>query len=339
MVVMVGVATLMRRGWRAAALHTLPLAAILGVWWLATQDWDRNRSAEPLQIGAFMSFVATGIGATFSALGQVPGIAWVLGVVVALGLAVLWIGTPPRERRRQFAIPAAMLVAMMVLLVINAVGRSHFGAEYSRNGRYLHLQAALVLPSLALAADALLRRWRILVPISLAAVVVGIPGNIAAGNDYVERIVHANGHPDRAPNADAATTPTRHPAQFVHAGGNDRVVARRSARRAAFPQPPTLLRRYPQTSTRTLRVSWPVRRDPRPPCRILTRPIIVHLDKHQSFGTLGGAIRVTYLTPATGRPEPATYTGDHVLAAGTRPLKLRVETTTPASPARLCGLP
>src|SRR6185369_9091996 len=35
MVVVVGLATLLRRGWRIAVLHTVPLAAVYGAWWLA----------------------------------------------------------------------------------------------------------------------------------------------------------------------------------------------------------------------------------------------------------------------------------------------------------------
>src|SRR5205085_12586284 len=46
MVGVVGLAVLVRRGWKMAALHTLPLAAVFGAWWLAFGH-DAQSTARP----------------------------------------------------------------------------------------------------------------------------------------------------------------------------------------------------------------------------------------------------------------------------------------------------
>jgi hypothetical protein len=55
---------------------------------------------------------------------------------------------------------------------------AHFGTEFARNGRYLYTFAVLALPAMAVAAEAVAHRWRVLVPVVLVLFVVGIPGNV-----------------------------------------------------------------------------------------------------------------------------------------------------------------
>ena len=59
-----------------------------------------------------------------------------------------------------------------------AIGRSSFGSDYARISRYISLTAAMVLPALAVAVDALARRWRFLLPIGIVLLLVGIPSNL-----------------------------------------------------------------------------------------------------------------------------------------------------------------
>jgi hypothetical protein len=44
----------------------------------------------------------------------------------------------------------------------------------------MHVVAALSLPAIAVAADALVRRWRVIAPVAVALLLVGIPGNVEA---------------------------------------------------------------------------------------------------------------------------------------------------------------
>ena len=185
MAIVVGIATLMRRGRRAAALHTVPLAVIFGTWWIVCRDWGTYRLGEgSSSLTQITTFVGTGIGATFGAIGQLPGVAWLLAAILAGGIVLAWSQTSPEQRAQRFALPTGLVSGMLAFLVIAGVGRAHEGDAHARQGRYLYIAAALLLPVLALAVDVLARRRRILISIAVAVFLVGIPGNLAATGDY-----------------------------------------------------------------------------------------------------------------------------------------------------------
>ena len=91
MIAVVGLATLARRSWRAAALHTVPLALVYAVWFRAFEDertaqgvgYTHYDLSSPQQVARF---VATGVRAAFDGMGQVPGVGWALGVLLVVGL-------------------------------------------------------------------------------------------------------------------------------------------------------------------------------------------------------------------------------------------------------------
>ena len=60
------------------------------------------------------------------------------------------------------------------------LGIIQHATDGARAGRYVHLVAAMFLPAIALAADAVIRRWRLLAPAVAVALLIGFPGNIAA---------------------------------------------------------------------------------------------------------------------------------------------------------------
>src|SRR5207248_655554 len=67
------------------------------------------------------------------------------------------------------------------------------GTRFASSSRYLHITVALLLPALAVAADALVRRWRGFVPVVLALFLIGIPGNIATiDNNFFSSAYFAN---------------------------------------------------------------------------------------------------------------------------------------------------
>lgn len=178
MVVVVGLATFLRRGWRVAAVHTAPLAVLYLVWWAATgrDTYDRPAPSVP----ELARFVTTGIGNAFEELGQVPFFGILLAVVLLVGLVLAWGPLTSDERRRRAGAPAALLAGALVFLVIGGLGRAAtFGSELARSGRYVHVVAALTLPTLAVAADALTRRWRLVTPAVLALFVIAAAGNLA----------------------------------------------------------------------------------------------------------------------------------------------------------------
>ncbi|MGH8983136.1 MAG: hypothetical protein ACRDY6_04595, partial [Acidimicrobiia bacterium] len=177
MSVVVGLAVLMRRGWRRALFHTAPLAVLYLLWWTAFARDNYGSVARTPETVA--PFVRAGFSAAFDAMGQLPGLGLALGATLVIGIVLRWRQLGGATFRKVAAAPLALLVGAIVFLVIAGAGRAaFFGPSFARAGRYVHLVAALSLPALALAADALVRRWRLLVPPVLLLLLAGIPGNL-----------------------------------------------------------------------------------------------------------------------------------------------------------------
>ncbi len=189
MTVIVGLAAAIRRGPRIALFHVLPLAAVYLVWFVSTA---RDSYTTNAGFGEVARFIGTDLRATFDALGQLPGLGALLGAALVFGLAVAWRPLRGRELRRRIAAPAALLIGGVVFLAIVAIGRATQPTTVFRQppapSRYLYIVAALVLPALAVAVDALGRRLGRAG--SIAAVIVlllGVPGNIGELTRYLDR--------------------------------------------------------------------------------------------------------------------------------------------------------
>jgi hypothetical protein len=180
MVGVVGIATLVRRGWRVALLHTGPLAAAY-LLWLATSAWDDYSEQDRAPIGVLVRFVTTGVSHGFDSMGQVAGVGVVFAIVLVVGLWLAWSPLRGAELRRRLSVPAAMLAGALALFVLAALQRAAAsGSDHARQSYYTHLFVAMVLPATAIAADALARRWRVLTIPVIALFIVGIPGNLQA---------------------------------------------------------------------------------------------------------------------------------------------------------------
>ncbi len=178
MTIVVGVAVLLRRGWRLAALHTAPLACVYLVWFGFVGH--RGYEGEQSSLAQVPRFVATGLANSFTRMGQLWGIGALLGALLGIGLVVAWARCPFEQFRRTAAVPAALLIGAVVFLAIAGYGRSLAGTSAARAPRYVHLVVAMALPALAIATDALVRRWRGLAPLLVLLLVIGIPGNVEA---------------------------------------------------------------------------------------------------------------------------------------------------------------
>ena len=151
-VVVVGVFSLVRRGWRVALLQTAPPLGVYSIWWVTrgrgAVRWSRNLRVH--------EWTWNGLSGTFSSLTRVSALAVVVGVLFVAGLVYVW-----RQRggarmlRTSAAMPIAMLVGALAFLVLTGIARASFGAGSVREGRYLDIVAALTLPAIAMAADAL----------------------------------------------------------------------------------------------------------------------------------------------------------------------------------------
>ncbi len=186
--VVVGVATLLRRGWRMAAFQTVPLAALYGVWYVV----ERPKTA----LGVFpisnsqlahvvYDWVVRNAQRSFGALGHFPLVAALMGLVLVVGLVLAWATLSWTEFRLRGSKIVALLVGAVVFASITGVGRWFFGLGAAASSRYLYLTAAFVLPALGVAADALIRRWQLMAPALAVLVAVSVPGTIGGfGRQY-----------------------------------------------------------------------------------------------------------------------------------------------------------
>jgi hypothetical protein len=346
MVIVVGVATLLRRSWRVSALHTVPLGVVYGLWWLRYSHGNHSITGSAHQI---IDWCVTGAAGVFGALGSVYGVGWVLAVILVGGGVLAVRESDPRITRGRLVLPSALLVGAAAFLLIAAFDRSGIGASAAKLSRYLHILAALVLPSIAVAFDTLLRRSRALGIVAIAALLVGIPGNITQANDYARRqrpVDDATRHLmlsiartplARTVPATLRPDPNRAPTLtlgWLRAGvASGRVPKTR-------PSTPT------EALTNRLRLSLVELDQPSGlACRPLTAPVVLHLDTGGRFGIVGKTL-VILVETRTARSAPVPFgigllnpSLAHTLDVVAGPLTIHVGPAGPAGrlgPA-LCG--
>ncbi len=175
MVAAVAAAVLIARGWRVACLYAFPLAFLYLLWWSA---YARDVTHRPVTVREMTSFSFSQVRETFSAMGHLRGVGLVLVVVTAGGLVLAWRNAGRAVVRRRAAGPAGLLFGLVVFVGLTAWSRAGNVAALAAPSRYLHVVAALVVPAVAVAVDALLRRWLLLTPVAVALLLVGVPGNL-----------------------------------------------------------------------------------------------------------------------------------------------------------------
>jgi len=296
MTVAVGLSVLFRRGWRAAVFHTAPLGLLYIVWWLAFARGQYTTAGGSIDL--VVRFITTGFAGAFGEMGQLPGAGLALGAVLVAGLVLAWRGLDRAQLRRRAAAPGALLIGAALFLAIAGVGRaSLFGPSVARSSRYLHIVAALSLPAIAVAAETLMRRWRVLGSVAIALLLVGLPGNIDFLVNYDARVKYGLGNPDLmltfprvslARDVPRRLRPAPDLAPYVTIGWLlDGVAAGRIPRpgRAGPVIAPTAnLRLSLLQSTRPTAASQ---------CRVLRAPLTRTLVDGESVGINGGRIRVS----------------------------------------------
>jgi hypothetical protein len=173
----VGLAMLVRRGWRIALMQTVPFAVLYGAWWLHYTGTSQASVHDP---HVLWGWVRTGVVDAFDALGQVSVIGWAIAVMLVTGAVLAWRQVPASARRKRFAVPAAMLLGSVAFLLLTGVNRAWIGIQFAGSSRYLHITVALMIPALGVAADALIRRWRGFAVVVPLLFLIGIPGNLRA---------------------------------------------------------------------------------------------------------------------------------------------------------------
>src|SRR6185437_14546013 len=188
MVMVMGIATLARRGWRIALTLVAPLGAIYLVWLVTIGHDDGVTQAGSLsQIGGIVS---GGLRNAFRVMAFDSWFMWPL-VALLVGGCILAARQRTRAGWAQLAVPLALLVGTFLLLASVASDHADVlgtkGAGFPRQSRYVSLLAALSIPAIAVAADALVRAWKWLLPLAMAMFLFAIPHNLQAAKS-TERI-------------------------------------------------------------------------------------------------------------------------------------------------------
>lgn len=189
-----GLATLIRRGWRAAAFHTAPLAAMYLAWfWVADplrQDgWYKAHVYSP---AAHWAFVERGLVASLRALCGSDWAAASLVVVVVAGLALRLSRQGVRRGVTASAAPLALLVCAPLYLALVGYQRSNSGVDYAEMSHHLYTTLVLAIPAVAVAAGELVRRW------SWTAVVFGaaVAASVVVTADFAPETRRFDVRPD-----------------------------------------------------------------------------------------------------------------------------------------------
>jgi hypothetical protein len=350
MVIIVGIATLLRRGWRIALLHTVPLAAAYTVWVAVSPNGSAPVSYTTQSVVQVIKFVVLGAGDVFGRLGQVAGLGVVFAVVLFVGFVVAIDREDFAALRRQFAVPVALFVGAGVFLLVTAVVRSgqppptfgviDVGPDRARQSRYVYLLAAMVLPVLSIAVDAIARQWRRLTIPVAALMVVGVPGNVHQLAIYTDQSDHARAR-ERVIILEAPRLPLAHhmpralaPARF---GGLSLGWLLDSLPSGRIPSPGPLT--PTEISDQTLAL---VVRSAKLPtttnCHPLLQPEVRLMPAFERITLASGSATITYVpasgAPSTPRPFLTTDTSKTVVATS-GPLHLLI--TPVVRPAELCG--
>jgi hypothetical protein len=186
-----GITALVKRGWKVAALHTVPLGLAYITWYRLVDASLAGVLAQqglptfvpPITVSAFGHWMLTAAEGWAGSLGHFTVIAIALVAVLIAGWALAF-ATRGRERLRQEAVaPAALFVGGVVGVAATAPDRFFLGPDIARSSRYLAMMVALSLPAFGYAVSVLVERWRWMAPALVALFLIPIPWNIAAFGD------------------------------------------------------------------------------------------------------------------------------------------------------------
>jgi len=175
----VGVATLIRRGLKTAAVLVGPLAAVFLAWYVG---YGHDVATSPSStLTQKRIFVWASVSNVFGQLAHVPLVGWLLAGVLVAGAVVAFRTTPISVLRRRDAAIGALLLGGLAFIAITTVNRAwavnpdNDGA--ARVSRYVYVGAAFFLPAIAAAASYLARRRGLVILAVAILLLVGLPGN------------------------------------------------------------------------------------------------------------------------------------------------------------------
>jgi hypothetical protein len=334
MILIVGLATLIRRGWRVAVFHTAPLGMIFLTWlWLAPKGQTAAWKAGSIRV--VLRFVAVGLETAFARLGELPGVGILLGLLSIVGFAMTYRSDGRKIFSGPAAAPFALLVGAIVFLVTTGLLRSGdagvlarlagTGSDRASRSRYIYVVGALVLPALVFGADRVIRRWpRMTVPL-VALLAIGVPGNVGHFQSYKEpryvpqarRSILAAARNPLANQLPRSLMPVPFFAIGVTIGWL--LDSRASGR---LPSAPSLTPN--ESANETLLLVLRSSRLRATSCRLLRKPMMLILRKGDALTAKLGVISIINVPLAGGRSFPRRLSNSATVAALAGPLRLLV---------------
>ena len=181
LVAVVGLAVLVRRGWKPAVFHTVPLGVLYAIWFLTTDpggiDNPYGRSADAREL---LRFIWSGVRGDFRAIGASRPFAILIAGILVVGLTLSLRRFGGTGLRQRFA-PVALLAGAALFLIGTGYTRWFVTPVADTQSRYLYTLAAFTLPAIAVGVDEIARRWRPAAPLLLVLFLVGIVANV---NDF-----------------------------------------------------------------------------------------------------------------------------------------------------------
>jgi hypothetical protein len=197
MVIAVGIATLLRRGWRVAVLHTVPLGAVYVIWLQFAPTGEsagQYRAQSPLEV---IKFVGIGAEAAIAGLGGISALGIALALILLVGASFMIRQQGWQIVRTSGAVPVALLFSALIFLTVTGIGRAGAtglvaifdgsGPERARQSRYVYVVAAMLLPALGITAQNVVRNWPRVAFGVAALLVIGTAGNTVHLTTYGHR--------------------------------------------------------------------------------------------------------------------------------------------------------
>lgn len=176
-VAIVGLAVWLRRGWLAATLQVVPLAAIYASWFVLIGHEGYPDLPAPPALGV-IRFASIGLENALWQFATNRGLELALAMIVVAGVLVGW-----RHERlvflRRSAVPVSMAAGAVFFFLLTGHSRYVLGLDFARSPRYVHVGMILLLPLLTVAADAIVRRYPDLASAAVVVFLVGMAPNAA----------------------------------------------------------------------------------------------------------------------------------------------------------------
>ncbi len=165
MVVVVGVALVLKRGWRVAALQTLPLIVTFLAWRVTFPEQQPTDIPTP-SLSLLPAWILTPWHAGLAAMGVVLPLIIILAGAAAWGYLITWRGRSWSDALTLDYIPLGFAAGMIAFPMSTFPSRAFMGLDAVTAPRYLYVYLALMIPIIAVGVDRLVSRHRIAVLIA-----------------------------------------------------------------------------------------------------------------------------------------------------------------------------